>query len=487
MDGDVSNYKDLSMKNAFPRIQRPFSRFFGFLASFLFIFAVFPAFASSQFNTEPVEVFTGSDASPWERIERLIDPHPGFVPETFPDEGRQTDPRIVRWFAGNATPHSNQFLLHCYRGYSQKAFPNPVLLVHGSVDNANRGWIHPYDMSGDTESTPPEQQGFACKLADLGYAVFAVTFAHGQGDNIMQAEHVANAIRRIRVLLHREADPDFKVDIIAHSKGNVAVRLYCSDARAIFPGKTFLTPFRHDVRKYVAIASPMRGIDTPYRYYGYNLHLALNPGNAPLGASKMLINGSWKDFRNRTVFPDSKRYWPGQSQLLFNLVRDGNIPLGIESATVDGGASALALYNGGRSLALESRGIDKAIDAGDRLIYRLEEKGIDPSVFLCVLAGNNPYLSLKLPVLGYTPTPYETFSAPYDGLLFVESALWTKGILNRGAKLLAKSVIYKNHLDLARCPEAFKLIDTWLMKRTGKEKRSLRKQVEALFPSPDEE
>ncbi|OQA06790.1 MAG: hypothetical protein BWY66_01682 [bacterium ADurb.Bin374] len=459
----------------------------GFLACFLILVPALSGFASSQFDTEPLEVFTGAMAAPWERVERLIDRHPGFVHEAFAPEGVQTDPRIIRWFGGDKTPHSNRFLLHCFRDYSKRTFPTPVLLIHGSVDNANRGWVHPYDMSGSLQSLPPDKVGFACRLADLGYAVFAITFAHGQGDNIMQAEQVANAIRRIRILLGREKDPDFKIDLIAHSKGNVAARLYCSDARSIFPNLTFLTPFRKDVRKYIAIASPMRGIDTPYRYYGYNLHIALNPGNAPMGASKMLINGAWKGFHDRTVFSDSKNYWPGQPQLLFNLVRDGNIPLGIESATADAGASALALYHGGTSLALESRGIDKAIEAGDRLIYRLEEKGIDPSVHLCVLAGNNPYLSLKLPVLGYTPTPYETFSAPYDGLLFVDSAVWTKGILKRGAKLFAKSVIYLNHLDLARAPEAFKLIDTWLMAPTGTEKRSLRKQVEALFPSQQDE
>lgn len=475
------------MKKRRPKIRLPHFCLFGFLASLLFLVPGLPGFASGQFDTEPLEVFTGAAATPWERVERLIDRHPGFVHETFAPEGLQSDPRIVRWFGGDKTPHSNRFLLHCYRGYSEKAFPTPVLLIHGSVDNANRGWIHPYDMSGNLQSIPPDKIGFACRLANLGYSVFAITFAHGQGDNIMQAEQVANAIRRIRILLHRENDPDFKVDLIAHSKGNVAARLYCSDASAIFPHLSFLTPFRKDVRKYIAIASPMRGIDTPYRYYGYNLHIALNPGNAPLGASKMLLNGVWKDFRARTVFSDSKQYWPGQSQLLFNLVRDGNIPLGIESVTSDAGASALALYHGGTSLALESRGIDKAIEAGDRLIYRLEEKGIDPSVFLCVLAGNNPYLSLKLPVLGYTPTPYEAFSAPYDGLLFVDSAVWTKGILNRGARLLAKSVIYQNHLDLARAPDAFKLIDTWLLAPTGTEKRALRKQVETLFPSQNEE
>lgn len=441
-------------------------------------------FASTRFIPEPLEVFTGPAASPWERVERLIDPHPGFVHEAFAPEGIQTDPRIVTWFGGDKTPHSNQFLLHCYRGYAGRNFPTPVLLIHGSVDNANRGWIHPYDATGDLQTTPPDKLGFACKLADLGYAVFAITFSHGQGDNIMQAEQIANAIRRIRILLHRENDPGFKIDLIAHSKGNVAARLYCSDAPTLFPNKSFLSPFRKDVRKYIAIASPMRGIDTPYRYYGYNLYLAGNPGNAPLGADRMLVNGIWKDFRDRTVFDDSKKYWPGQPQLLFNLVRDGNIPLGIESATADAGASALALYHGGTSFCLKSRGIDKAIEAGDRLIYRLEEKGIDPSVALCILAGNNPYLSVKLPVLGYIPTLYEAFSAPYDGLLYVDSATWTKGILNRGARLLGRKVIYKNHLDLARAAEAFRLIDTWLLTPVGTKKRSLRKQVETLFPTP---
>ncbi|HNV72608.1 MAG TPA: hypothetical protein PKO06_23065 [Candidatus Ozemobacteraceae bacterium] len=146
-------------------------------------------FASPDFIPEPEAVFTGAEAGAWARVERLSDPHPGFVQETFCPAGEQKDPSIVKWFGNKKTPHSRTFLLHCAKGFDGRTLPEPILLVHGAGDNANRGWIHPY-TSVLPEKLPLEERGLALWLSDLGYAVFAVTFAHNQGCNIMQAEQV---------------------------------------------------------------------------------------------------------------------------------------------------------------------------------------------------------------------------------------------------------------------------------------------------------
>lgn len=436
----------------------------------LLLFVLFPGattvFASEQFCLEPAAIFQDSDAYPWERVERLVDKHPGFKQEVFAPGGQQLDPRVKKWFGGTGTPHSGLVLLHCAPGFMKKTFPVPVLLIHGAGDNANRAWIHPFDAVMP-EKLAKEKAGFALQLANLGYSVFALTFSHNQGCNIMQSEQASNAILRIRKILNREKDPNFKVDIIAHSKGNVAVRLYCSDSRSIFPKKNFLSRYRNDVRKYIALAAPMRGIDAPFRYYGYQLMLASMDQaklNAPYGAVGFLFYGLWKNVTPYSVYANSKGYFPGQNQLLYNLVRDADIPLGMESATMDFNQTGHILYHGGTSMFLSSPGIDKAIADGERLIYALEGKGIDPRISLGVLAGGNPLLSCHVPGLGYIPMAHEIISAPFDGLLYVDSATYTDGILRRGAKLLGKKVLDLNHIRIAMFPEAFKIIDEWLLK-----------------------
>lgn len=436
------------------------------LAVALAVFLLLPwtGQASDRFNPIPREVFTGAAAGPWERVELLADSHPAFVQETFLPVSRQVNPLIARWF-GTPTPSSGLVLLHCGKGFRGKTLRTPVLLVHGAGDNANRGWIHPFDALMP-ETLPADRQGYAITLANLGYSVFAVTFAHNQGDNLLQAEQLANVIRRIRILLDRTHDPEFKVDLVAHSKGNVAVRLYCSDARAIFPQKTFLTPFRGDVRKFIAVAAPLRGIDTAFRYYGYNLAVAAKGTyNAPVAPDYLVLNGRWQSMAERSVFPDKgKNPFPGQCQLLFNLVRDGGVPLGPESSTpFDANLTCLALYEGMLSSVLNSRGIDAAIDAGDRLIYRLEDKGLDPRVRVGVLAGSKRYISFYVEGLGFIPLPHELAAPPGDGVVFLASSRHVDGLLRRGAKLLGVKTLELNHLGLCCHPEAFKAIDNWLL------------------------
>ncbi|RCK78644.1 MAG: putative acetyltransferases and hydrolases with the alpha/beta hydrolase fold [Candidatus Ozemobacter sibiricus] len=421
--------------------------------------------ASDRFNPIPRQVFTGPEAGPWERVELLEDTHPAFTQETFAPPTRWQDPWIRRWF-GTDTPSSGLVLLHCAKGYQGRTFRHPVLLVHGAGDNANRAWIHPFHAVLPDDPLPPEKQGFAPWLANLGYAVFAVTFAHNQGDNFRQAEQVANAIRRIRILLGRTHDPTFAVDVVAHSKGNVAVRLYCSDGAALFPQKRFLTPFRGDVRTYIAIAPPMRGIDTPFRSYAYNLAVATKGTyNAPVAPDAMLLNGQWQSMDARSLFPDKGgNPFPGQCQLLYNLVRDAGVRLGADSATpFDHNLTRDALYHGGRSTVLHGRGIDAAIAAGEHLIYRLEAQGLDPRVRLAVLAGTKRYITWYVDGLGYIPLPAELAAPAGDGVVFLASACHLDGILRRHAPLLGMKTLDLNHLGLTCHRDAFAAIDEWLI------------------------
>ncbi len=434
---------------------------------------VVPGWASDRFEPEPVQAFTGAAAAPWDRVERLVDPHPAFGTDRFPPGARQRDERIVGWF-GSATPPASQVLLHCAPGWQGKTLPRPVLLVHGAGDDANRAWVFPFRPPRRAdELPPPSERGFATWLSSMGYAVFAVTFAHNQGCNIRQAEQIANAIRRIRRLLGRENDPTFQVDLIAHSKGNAAARLYCSDARAVFPNRPWLSHFRGDVRTYVNIAGPLQGIDIPFRYYGYNLARVLQPeveANSPMGADRMVVYGLWRSFAAEAFTGRGNELWPGQAQVLFNLVRDGGIPLGVDSYTAaDANLSMMALYHGGTSCYLHSPGIDAAIERGERFMYRLEAQGLDPRVRLAILAGDEPQIDsdswdlAKKVQFFYTGLFQKAFSQPSDGVVFTAAMTDTRGILRRGATLVGRTVVPCNHLDLARNKNLIKIIDAWLL------------------------
>ena len=426
----------------------------------VFSLAITSLFASPVFLPEPEEVFTGSEAGAWARVERLSDPHPGFTQEAFCAAGEQNDPWIIKWFGGDTTPHSRSFLLHCAKGFEGKTLPEPILLVHGAGDNANRAWIHPYAHSLPQKISEKER-GFALWLSDLGYAVFAVSFAHNQGCNIMQAEHVANAISRIRTLMKREGDPNFKVNVVAHSKGNVVTRIYCSDAPKIFPKKKFLSAFRKDVDTYIGIGPAFRGIDTPFRYYGYNLQIATQKNsNGPVAAESLLLYGFWRNMKEMSLYKDAANYFPGQCQLLFNLVRDANVPLGVESMTLDM-VTPYALYFGGISPLMTSRGIEKAIDEGERLIYRLEEQGFNPNMKIGVIAGSSPFITYK-DAFTLTPMPWEYLTPAGDGLVYLASALHTDNAIKRGAKLIGKKTVDLNHVDIGRNRDVVRIIDDWL-------------------------
>ncbi|MBI3039162.1 hypothetical protein HYY75_08970 [bacterium] len=342
-----------------------------------------------------------------------------------------------------------------------KTFKTPVLLVHGASDNANRTWIHPWEQTMPSNLSH-EKQGFARSLSDLGYSVFALTFPHNQGDNFYQAKHIANAISRIKILLGRANDANFEVDVIGHSKGNVPIRLYCSDANDLFPKKKFLPLFRGDVRKFIAIASPMRGVDTAFRYYGYNLYLAgKSASNAPLGVDRFFIYGNWINTGKRSVFTTFGNYFPGQCQILYNLVQDATVPLGPDSYTLDGNLTMFNLYFGGTTLFIRSAGITKAIEQGERLIYRLEERGIAPKIRLGVIAGSNGFVTYATPE-EIVPMPYELLTPPGDGVVFLASSLFTDNILKRGAKLIGKSTLDLNHVEIARDRKTLEILDDWL-------------------------
>jgi len=418
---------------------------------------LFLAFIScSAANAELLIVsdLTGRDASPWERTELLEDTDPHFVTENFHLKGRQTHSSIQKAFNTNQ-PHSRNFLLHFAPNWNKSSNKTPILLVHGAGDNAYRGFCHPYTMDMP-ENGKIDKTGIMQFLVKKGFSVFAVTFSHPHGCNFLQAQQLANAISRVK-----EVTGSAKVDVICHSKGAMPVRIYASDLASNNHEFNWITPFRKDIRNIIFVASPLKGIDTAFRYYAYNITVKMQSMAAPLGPESMLWQGMFVDnYHHNKLFP-------GQFQMLHNWVKDG-IPFSDQSMTMDANMTRSALYNGGVSTLLVSDGIDRAIQEGGDVIRLLNEKGIDPSVTCHILAGTKQTID-KVKFL-WLEIPVGEFADSSDGVLFLKSATYTKGLSARGAKIGSVKTFDTHHVGLTIIPAALNHIAEVLSERNTDKK-----------------
>ncbi|NCB37769.1 MAG: hypothetical protein EOM80_03285 [Erysipelotrichia bacterium] len=392
---------------------------------------------------------SGRDSSPWERVELLEDDDPHFIKEPFHLKSRQTHSITQKAF-GTSQPHSNNFLLHFAPNWQRTRDAVPVLLVHGAGDNACRGFCHPlsFDMPEDGKIDKP---GLMQHLVKAKFPVFAITFSHPHGDNFLQAQQVANAISRIKELTGAE-----KVDVVCHSKGAMSVRIYASDLGAEYPEHSWITPFRKDIRKIIFIASPLKGIDTAFRYYMYNCTVLQQNLAAPIGPRSLMWQGSYLDTGSHNML------FPGQFQMLNNWVKDG-IPMNYQSATADMNLSRNALYNGGVTALLVSDGIDQAIQEGGNVISSLNRKGIDPSVTCHIMAGTKQEIDTVK--FFWLEMPVGEFADASDGVLFLKSAVYKNGLKARGAVVRSVKTFNMTHIGLTIWPDALNHIVEVLRER----------------------
>lgn len=405
-----------------------------------------------------------ADIDPWQRVECLEHDGKGFVQEPFHKKSEHTH-RAVKAGFGTATPHSRFMLLHYAPGWDKALHKVPVVLVHGAGDNAFRGWCHPYEFEvppGGKPKVPGLVQYLAPPrgtdpahavdhFTSRGYAVFAVTFSHPHGDNFLQAEQLASAIDRIKRQLKGGAD--FQVDLVTHSKGAMAARIYASSLGEGDPKYGWLTPYRGDIRKIVFCAGPLKGIDTAFRYYMYNFTVMAQDAAAPLGPDVMTWLGLPQGLASHNGC------FPGQMQMLHNWADDG-VPFTFDSATTDMNYTRDVLYRGGTSAFLHSRGIERAKrDAGD-VVARLNARGVDPAIRVYALAGTNQKLD-ELD-LGFLKIPLGEKAAASDGVLFVKSATYTDGLAKRGAKVGRVGTVPGNHLGVTFREDAVRFIESCL-------------------------
>ncbi|PKK90746.1 MAG: hypothetical protein CVV64_07660 [Candidatus Wallbacteria bacterium HGW-Wallbacteria-1] len=383
---------------------------------------------------------------PWERIELLRDNDPHFVKEPFHQEARQTH-RVIQKIFGTAEPSSADVLLHFAPNWNKGKHATPILLVHGAGDHAFHGWCHPYVME-QPEGQPIDKPGMMQYLVKKGYSVFAVTFSHSHGCNFLQAQQIGNAIARIKSVLR--GGSDFKVDIITHSKGAMPARIYMSDMGKIDSDYSWMRPYAGDVRKALFIGGPLKGLDTPFRYYAYNLSVMTKEMPAPIGADLFLFYGMYVNLR------DYNDMFPGQFQMLHNWVRDG-ISFDLQSATPDMLITRNALYHGGVSALLSSRGIDSAIERAGNVIEKLNSRGVDPSIEVNVLAGSKQ--AIDYVSVGFLKIPVGEMAAESDGVVFLRSSTYTDGLTARGAGLGKVKVIDTHHVGLVVRKDAMEFVE----------------------------
>ncbi len=333
------------------------------------------------------------------RVDSLIN-----VDHTFCEVNKQLDPDLITAF-GTAEPPPSDYLLHLAPGWDRNLIETPILLLHGAGLDAT-SYTNIYNMGFI---------GLQQQLSALGYRVFSLTFSHSHGDNFHQAEALAHAIKQVKQITGAK-----KLDLIAHSKGGFAARIYLSNLA--------LTPYQDDVEHYIMLGTPNLGTDYVFRNPSISYLIYLAGGNGVIAWNKLLYLGSFIDVSVRSIYRDGS--FPGQAQMLYPW--DDHFALDVTQQ------DWWTTYYGGTGFMSSSRGLKTAMDEGENLVQKLEQKGLEPGIMFSVLAGNNS-------VLGIVPS---SSSAASDGIIFIDSVLNTAGMSRRGAILQEKSILPLNHIEL---------------------------------------
>lgn len=359
------------------------------------------------------EIAQSLPSEKWDNTELIRDRDELFSQRNFHPRSKQHNAEVISAF-GTDTPHSGDALLH-YAGDPKPTGQAevPVLLVHG----ANKDGYFFWDPSEDGAD-----KGLAQRLKEEGKPTFSLTFAHNQDDNFVWAEQIANAVARIK-----ERTGSEKVDLVAHSKGGVAARIYTSDVRK---DGVESTPYQNDVRRLVLAGSPNKGVDYVFRHPTANFALLQESDNkmlnAPTSWEKQGVFPFFRDVSEQGFSADGPDYYPGQRQLLADLSEEHGL-----AVTEQDWATT---YYGGTGLMSKSKGIQHYIDQGGNLIEKLNDNPPNPDVEVAVLAGNRANI----------PGILNEYTGPSDGLVFVSSALE----MPEGTNIVAQDVLPLHHKAL---------------------------------------
>lgn len=350
----------------------------------------------------------------WEKVERIRLNDTNITQEKFIPDNEQKKANIITEFGNTAQPSSQLFLLHYASGWNTGTKPYPVLFVHGAGTDGD----YAADPKGDGSI-----EGVMQYLRGNGFKVFSISFAHQHGDNFYQREILAAAISRIKEVTGAE-----KVDVIAHSKGNMSARMYVSNVK-----RTWGTDFRNDVRRYIQLGAPNGGIDYSFRNTWAAWGIMSTGEHGPVPYTDMMIYGLWYDTSYHSLYSaaDGGGAYTGQSQMLAKWVDKYSLDIYEQDW--------YTTYYGGQGFYSYSYGIDYAIKQGENLINTLKNSPVASSVQIATLAGNVNVIN------GITMED----DGPSDGIVFVDSATMTDPMTSGGAVLLEKKVVALNHVELA--------------------------------------
>ncbi|MPZ82611.1 MAG: alpha/beta hydrolase [Actinophytocola sp.] len=383
------------------------------------------------------EATYGTVANGWSQVDRYRDTTAGFHDEQYPPDGRGDQDGQRRTFFGNvAKPSSSRFLLYSAPGWDTGSKPTPVLLVHGANDNPDRAWANPNESGGfGCGSTSCPSTGLMQYLSSRGHRVFAIGFAHKQGDNLQQAQQVGDAIAVIKSRLGVS-----EVDVVGWSKGMMSARMYVASVKPSW-GRSYAG----DVRKLITLGGPNGGYDYPFAH-GWAHDFSIWPEcggavNAPSPHTRMTCFGQYTYHPELSITPTGGYdTYPGQRQMLARW--DG--VYGVNTTAQDW----YTTYYGGQGFYTNGPGIQAAIDAGS-LIAAIRSAPTPASVPVYLLAGGSPT------IVGI----WNETRGPSDGVVFVASALDTTGVTTVGATSLVASA---NHLQLGWATAVMSTVAGWL-------------------------
>lgn len=432
------------------------------ILAFFLILCLCPIWATDQFEWIPVKVTTQQDGlKHWVRAEAYRDKHSAFEAEKILDISKIKNPQVLSAFPDDLYDGENadSSLMVLFYGPNWNVNrKTPILLVHGAGDDACRAWVHPYSLT-TPDSIAENAQGFMQRFTNAGHPVFAINFSHHHGCNYKQAEQIHNAIQVIK----RQTGAE-KVHLLAHSKGNCAASIYVSGGKDVNPEMFgFLSPFEKDVATYIQIGPGNKGIDLIFRYYGGSLYSMSNKVSSPVCFQQGLYYGVWTNFYKNDIYKANPgkevgNYFPGQCQLVYNLVEDGLDFSAYSYTAMDFNATMKACYYGGTTLYVQCYGIEHSIQEGGNTIAKINKRGVDPSVSLINIYGTNRVIQEI--DLGWIKIPVGVSDYPSDGIVYVHTASYIQGHLSRGARLLGQKAFDFNHFGIATKPEVF----AWIQK-----------------------
>jgi hypothetical protein len=384
-----------------------------------------------------VEATFTSVANGWAKVERIHDSDPNFPTENYPPDGRgNQDGQRLTFFGGVTQPSSSRFLLYYAPGWNSNSTSIPVLLVHGANDNADRAWANPNDLGGfgcGAASCP--NTGLMQVLSGNGLRVFAISFAHKQGDNLFSAQLIYDAIQRIKAVTGAT-----KVDLVGWSKGAFASRMYASSVKP-----SWGVSYGGDVRKLILIGNPNNGYDYPFRHgWSHDFSIYTECGasvNAPSPHTAMTCFGTLDHHPELSIFTTSSgNFYPGQKQLLARWDNVFPLPTGEQDWETT--------YFGGNGFYTQGLGIQAAMNQGS-LVSTIRNAGVPSSVTVFLLAGASNTI----------PSIHDEHTGPSDGVVFIASATDSTGIPTLGGTTI---VTTDNHLELGWESTATQQVLAWL-------------------------